>query len=124
MICSEHFLFQIRQRVLEDMANKTPDEASDLPKTEKFIREHLGMPELNSDCLRILYNFAYMHLKYLNRKATLNATEKRSSETAQADPWTYTMNRVTADKQQKRDFTFIKNRFAQLLVSGPAFEPY
>ena len=48
----------------EDMANiKTPEEASDLPRAEKFIREHLSVSELSNDFLRILYNFAFTHLK-------------------------------------------------------------
>ena len=55
------------------MANiKTPEEASDLPRAEKFIREHLSVSELSNDFLRILYNFAFTNLKYINKKVTLS----------------------------------------------------
>ena len=114
---------QIRQRVMEDISNKTPEEASDLPKSEKFIREHLGVGELNNECLLILYNYAFTHLKYLNKKVTLNELEKKSSKSAQSDPWIYTMARVTVDKQKQRDFTYIKTRFCDLLISGADFQP-
>ena len=63
---------QIRQRVMEDMVNKTAEEASDLQKSEKFIREHLGVAELSNEYLRVLYNFAYTHLKYMNKKVVLS----------------------------------------------------
>ena len=68
---------QIRSRVFEDIVNKTPKGASDLPKAEKFIREHLGVPELNDDCKRTLFNFAYVHAKYLNQKAVMNNQNER-----------------------------------------------
>ena len=117
---------QIRLRVMEDMCNKTAEEASDLQKSEKFIREHLGVAELNNQYLRILYNFAYTHLKYINKKIPLTSMtqgEKKSAKSARDDPWCYTMERVTTDKANKRDFTVIKTRFAELLQTSPGFEP-
>ena len=43
-----------------DMVNKTQDEASDLPASVKFIREHLGVAELSDDVMLILYHLAKM----------------------------------------------------------------
>ena len=117
---------QIRQRVMEDMCNKPADEASDMQKSEKFIREHLGVAELSNEYLRILYNFAYTHLKYMNKKvvvSTMTQAEKKSAKSARDDPWSYTMVRVTSDRVNKRDFTVIKTKFADLLLTGPEFEP-
>jgi hypothetical protein len=94
-----------------------------LPRTEKFIRDNLGVSELAGDTLRIIYNFAYTHLKYLNQKVILNPTEKKASKSAKDDPWSFAMGRVSADKFHKRDFTVIKNRFAELLSSSAGFEP-
>ena len=117
---------QIRQRVMEDMCNKTAEEASDLPRSEKFIREHIGVAELNNEYLRILYNFAYTHLKYINKKVALSSMtqgEKKIARSARDDQWCYTMERVTSDKANSRDFTVIKTRFAELCLNGPGFEP-
>ena len=102
--------------MFEDIANKTPEEAAYLQKTDKFVRIILGT-------LRILYNFADTHLKYMNQKSILNPAEKKSAKSAQSDPWSFVMACVGADKQHKRDYTVIKNRFAELLVSSPGFEP-
>jgi hypothetical protein len=109
--------------VFEDISNKTPEEASDLPRTEKFIRDHLGVSELDGSTLHIIYNFGYTHLKYLNQKVTLNTSEKKASKSAKEDPWSFAMERVMNDRQHKRDFTVIKNRFAELLSSCAGFEP-
>ena len=107
----------------EDMANKTPEEASDLPRAEKFIREHLGVSELSNDCLRILYNFAFTHLKYINKKVTLSQEDAITAKAARADPWVYVMNRVIADRDAVRDHDIIKGRFRALLERCPGFEP-
>ena len=79
-------LFQIRARVFKDMANKTAEDATDLPKTERFVREHLSVSQLNDDCMRILYNFSYTHLRYLNKKvALLSESEKEVSKNAKGE---------------------------------------
>jgi len=114
---------QVRARVLEDMANKTPQEATDLPRSEKFIREHLGTSELSNDCLRILYNFSYTHLKYMNKKVKLSQEDGEVAKVARADPWVYVMQRVFADREAGRDHDIIKGRFAALLEKCNGFEP-
>lgn len=60
-------LSQIRLRVLNDMTNKTAEEIVELLLSVKFLHKALGS-EVNDDHLRILYNFAFIHLKYLNAK--------------------------------------------------------
>ena len=117
-------LFQIRARVFEDMANKTAEDATDLPKTERFVREHLSVSQLNDDCMRILYNFSYTHLRYLNKKvALLSESEKEVAKNAKEDPCKYVMRRVMNDRDCGRDYTVIKERFSALLVSFSGFEP-
>jgi len=115
---------QIRARVFADMVNKTQEEAKDLITSEKFIKEHLGVPELNDDCLLILFNFAFTHLKYLNKKATLTTTnEKKVADIARKNVWKYVMEeRVDSDREAGRDHTVIKERFAALLVTQD-FQP-
>ena len=39
-------LLQIRARVFEDKPNKTAEDATDVPKTERFVREHLSIRRL------------------------------------------------------------------------------
>ena len=61
---------QTRLMVLEDLVNKSPELAENLPKTSKFLREHLmteGL-ELDSDCKLILFMYGFVILKYLNKK--------------------------------------------------------
>ena len=81
------------------------------------------MGELSGDCLRILYNFAYIHLRYMNKNSSLNTNaEKRAAKISKEDPWGCVMARVEGDKQVNRDFTVIKERFATLL-GEVEFEP-
>ena len=49
------------------MTNKTAEEIVELLLSVKFLHKALGS-EVNDDLLRILYNFAFIHLKYLNAK--------------------------------------------------------
>ena len=105
------------------MCNKTPEEASDLPKAEKFIKQHLGVTDLNNDCLRVLYQFAYVHLKYINRKVQLiSESDMEIVKEAKADPWKFTMDRVHGDRMAGRDHDVIKDRLAALLRKA-GFEP-
>ena len=97
------------------MANKTDEHASKLPKSEKFIREHLGVSELSEECLKVLFTFAYVHLKYLNKEANLNTAEKKVAKKVKDDPWGQTMMRVESDRIADRDHSVIKDRFIVLL---------
>ena len=108
---------------MEDIVNKTPEDAGRLQKSEKFIRDHLGVSELSSECLRVLFNFSYCHVKYINKKSTLNDKEKKISVAAKKDPWVVTMQRVQLDKQSGRDHTVIKQRFSDLMKAVDGFEP-
>jgi len=117
---------QIRIRVFADMTNKSADEASELVSSMKFLRETLGMTELLDDHLRILYNFAYTHLKYLNAKtvtATMSQVDKKNRRTAKEDVWSYVMQRVVADRSAKRSHTVTKDRFLTMLQAGQEYEP-
>lgn len=111
-------------RIFDDLSNKTPDEASELPRTVKFSRDHLGLSVLGDEHLLVLYNFAYSHLKYLNSRLPMTSqAEKRNQKLAVADPWAYAMGRVGADRVAKKDHSVIKERFVQLVNSVAAFEP-
>ena len=106
-----------------DMVNKTQDEASDLPASVKFIREHLGAAELSDDVMLILYHFAYTHLKYLNMKAVLSQNEKRAAKVAKGNVWKFVMLRVDGDRQDGKDLSAIKDKVSALLSSQEGFEP-
>ena len=104
------------------MVNKTQDQVSKLPSVEKFIREHLNVIELSEVCLKILYNFAYTHLKYLNKNVVLTTNERKVLKLAKDDIWSYVMGRVDADRQAGKDHSVVKERFISLL-SIVSFEP-
>ena len=117
---------QIRLRVFEDMSNKTVEESSDLPITVKFLRESLGLSDLSELLLRILYHFAFVHFKDLNKKLNtghFRAIEKENQELAQGSPWILVMKRVMNDRAGKKDFSVIKEKLVNLLNSGQSFEP-
>eukprot|EP00092_Neocalanus_flemingeri_P102028 GFUD01130477.1.p1 GENE.GFUD01130477.1~~GFUD01130477.1.p1 ORF type:complete len:306 (-),score=91.74 GFUD01130477.1:105-1022(-) len=115
---------QIRLRVFEDLTNKTPEQAVELPKTIKFLRDHLGVTDLSEDCLLVLYHFGYVHRKYLNRKvAPVSDMEKKIAKRAAENPWVLVMERVTVDRETRRDYTTVKERFLGLLNAGHDFEP-
>lgn len=110
--------------MFEDIVNKTAEEAGCLQRSEKFLRDHLGVGELNPDCLRVLLNFAYLHVKYLNKKSTpTGEKEEKISVSAKKDPWLMTMQRVQLDKNSGRDHSVIKKRFSDLLKTIDGFEP-
>ena len=109
--------------MLDDLVNKTEQDSNNLIRTEKFIREHLSVGELNDDCLRIMYNLAYVHFKYLNQNLELNQAKKKISKAAKEDPWGIIMQRVEADREAGRDHLVIKGRFASLLSGSNGFEP-
>ena len=95
-----------------------------MQRSEKFLRDHLGVGELNPDCLRVLLNFAYLHVKYLNKKLTpTGEKEEKISVSAKKDPWLMTMQRVQLDKNSGRDHSVIKKRFSDLLKTIDGFEP-
>ena len=126
------------------MTNKTEEEASDLPTATKFIRDSLGVIDLDDDHLIILYNFAYTHvnfiycliafsmntlfiqLKYLNSRvarSTMSELDKKHVKNANEDIWVYVMERVAQDRSKKRSHSVIKDRFISILHSGQRFEP-
>ena len=110
--------------MFEDIVNKTAEEAGCLQRSEKFLRDHLGVGELNPDCLRVLLNFAYLHVKYLNKKSTpTGEKEEKISVSAKKGPWLMTMQRVQLDKNSGRDHSVIKKRFSDLLKTIDGFEP-
>ena len=109
-----------------DMTNKSPDEASELASSIKFLRETLGLTELLEDHLRIIYNFAFTHLKYLNGKvatASMGDVDKKNRKTAMKDVWSYVMDRVTGDRRAKRSYTVTKDKFLTMLQGGQEYEP-
>ena len=123
---NKHTCTQIRLRIHEDITNKTAEHAEDLPKSVQFIREHLQVTELNDDCKLVLFNVAFTTLKYMNKKATMGAmsnSEKKNAERARDHPLGYVMERVESDRQGKRDWTVVKDRFSGILSSGPNFVP-
>ena len=119
-------LLQIRFRIHEDLSNKTPEQALELPKTLNFVKEHLGVREISGQCLLVIYNFAFTNLKYMNSKVaseTQNTAEKKNATSARLGPWIYVMQRVEADRKAERDWSMVKERLSQLLSSGQDFEP-
>ena len=44
-------LLKVRLRVFDDLSNKAADQAVELLRTVKFVREHLAVTEINDDCL-------------------------------------------------------------------------
>ena len=96
------------------MTNKTPEEASELPTTVKFIRDTLGVTELEDDHLRILFNFAFSHLKYLNGKiaqTSMSSVDKKNQSKAADDIWQYVMELVTVNRTAKRSHTLYHSWF-------------
>ena len=113
-------------RVFTDLSNKTPEVASGLPATCKFLREALDVTEVPDDCLRILFNLCFTHLKYLNKKveaSALTTVEKKNQEMAMEDVWVYVMGRVAAERRAKKSYNLMKDRVVAVLTSGQAFEP-
>ena len=108
---------------MEDISNKAPEEALELAKTSKFIREHLQVSELEDETLLVLYNYAYSHFKYLNQKQVLSESQMKMSKMAKDDLWGFVMSRVSSDKNNKRDYMAIKDRFTELVKSSVGFEP-
>ena len=116
---------QIRVRVLEDVTNKIDEQAVELTKALKFIRDTINAPIVDDHSLLIIYDYAYVHAKYVNKNVNMsgfNETEKKLSKKAQADPWGYAMERVAIDSQQKREYTEIKERVGVILRGVSGFE--
>jgi len=116
---------QVRLRVFDDLTNKTAEQAVELPRTVKFLRDHLGVTEINDDCLLVLYNFVFTHLKYMNKKVdmeTFNQNEKKNAKYAREQPWAYVMERVESDRQSKKDYTVVKERISAFMRAGHVFE--
>ena len=81
----------------------TPEQISQL-QIINFIRETLGGTELGDDYLRIIYNFAFTHYKYMNRSVTVSTlTNANKKNMAKA----YVMSRVEADKSARRGYKVI-----------------
>lgn len=117
---------QIRIRIHQDLINKTPAYSIKLQETIAFVTRHVGVPELEMYSLRILYNHAYILLKYRNKTVdtdNLSVDEKKIQKKAVDDVWSYTMERVAADRKAKRDDTVIKEKFGRLLENGATFLP-
>ena len=118
---------QIRLRVLDDLVNKSPEHAENLPKTSKFLREHLmteGL-DLDDECKLILFMYGFVTMKYFNKKIksdSLSTEEKKSRARARESVWVFTMERVEGEKSVGRDFSHVKSRLAALLKSGQDFE--
>ena len=113
-------------RIFADLSNKTPEVASELPTTCKFLRDTLDLTEIPDDFLRILYNLMYTHLKYLNRKvadSALTLVERKNQEKAVDDVWVYVMGRVAADRSARKSYNIMKERVVAVLKAGQAFEP-
>ena len=108
---------------MEDIANKAPEEALELAKTSQFLREHLQVSELEDETLLVLYNYAYCQFKYLNQKQVLSESQMKMSKMVKEDLWGFVMSRVTSDKNNKRDYMVIKDRFAEIVRSSVGFEP-
>ena len=47
----------------------------------------------------------------------------KMSKMAKDDLWGFVMSRVSSDKNNKRDYMAIKDRFAELVKSSVGFEP-
>ena len=119
-------LLKVRLRVFDDLTNKTAEQAVELPRTVKFLRDHLDVTEINDDCLLVLYNFVFTHLKYMNKKVdmeTFNQNEKKNAKYAREQPWAYVMERVESDRQSKKDYTVVKERISAFMRAGHVFEP-
>ena len=113
-------------RIFTDLSNKTPEVASELPSTCKFLREALDVTEVPDDVLRILFNLSFTHLKYLNKQvasSSLTTVEKKNQEKAMEDVWVYVMGRVAADRKAKKNYNIMKGRVVAVLMAGQAFEP-
>ena len=126
MVTKPFLLSQIRLRIFQDLTNKTPKHAVELPVTIGFLRDTLGVPQLSEECLLIIYNYAYTVMKYLNKEQsfyTLSGPEVNSVKAARKNPWGYTMQRVEGDKGARRKHSVVKNRFDNLLKSGQNFVP-
>ena len=103
---------QIRVRVLEDLTNKTDEQAVELTNTLKFIRDTINAPIVDDHSLLIIYDYAYVHAKYVNKNVNMsgfNETEKKLSKKAQADPgvmlwseWLLTVNRRGSIQRSKK----------------------
>ena len=103
---------------MEDIANKAPEEALELAKTRQFLREHLQVSELEDETLLVLYHNAYSQFKYLNQKQVLSESQMKMSKMVKEDLWGFVMSRVTSDKNNKRDYMVIKDRFAEIVRSS------
>jgi len=117
---------QVKLRISEDLSNQTPITSSKLPKTLKFIREHLSVPELSNEILLILYNYAYVALKYINKGiagTTMSETEKNIQERARKNVWLYVMDRVEQDREAKKEASAIKEKICRMLTAGTQYEP-
>lgn len=108
------------------MSNKTAEAAAELPTTMKFLQDTLGVVEVGKEVLLVLYNYAYVHVKYLNKTVDpdmFNATEKKILKKAKGKPWVYTMERVEGDKNGRKDYKVIKERMKTAMSNGVNFEP-
>ena len=108
---------------MNDMINKSAEDAVQLTSTLKFIRESLKVNELSEYKLKIVYNLAYTHAKYLNKNLIVsNSTEKSNKERAKSDIWAFVMDRVDADKKVKRIHEDVKEKLLNVLEANK-FEP-
>ena len=92
----------------------------------KFLQDSLGVVEVGKEVLLVLYNYAYVQVKYLNKTVDpemFNANEKKILKKAKGKPWVYTMERVEGDKNGRKDYKVIKERMKVALSSGVNFEP-
>jgi len=118
---------QVRLRIHEDISNKTANYAAKLPKTIKFVMEHLGVHELSEYCYSIIYNLAYTSLKYMNIKgdtSTMNEAEKAVLKEARENIWICVMGRVDNDRKGKRNHETLKEKIRNMIESGLSFEPF
>ena len=84
------------------------------------------MPQLSEEVLLIIYNYAYVVYKYVNKEVDteiLTEGEKENVASARANPWAYTMQRVEGDKSLRKKYTFLKERMGRLMETGLNFVP-
>lgn len=101
---------QIRLRFFEDLSNKTAEQAGEMPITMKFLQDTLGVVEIGKESLLVIYNYAYIQVKYLNKTVNpeiFTANENKILKKAKGKPWMYTLERVEGDKNGGKDFKVI-----------------
>lgn len=105
---------QVVERIRRDITNSSPESGSNLHLTRSYLASHIG--RLSDKCVNVIYQLAYLHAKYLNKKVTLVETADKSMRSKlQKNLWGVLFKRVSRDDTTEDD---LKVKLRGVLTAG------